>query len=100
MAKKNVTIIDLITEHNLYALGAVPPGLQDSVKSIKFNNSLKPYNSGYQIEGPCYVVEFNESNNKRVIPMSAVKDVGISVEDFVTSKKTPEPDMESAEATG
>jgi hypothetical protein len=100
MARKTVTIIDIVTANNLYRVGAVPDGLQDTVKSIKFHNSLKPYNSGYQIEGPCYVVEFNESNNKRLIPMNSVQDMCISVEDVATNKNTPEPDMEAVEATG
>ncbi|MFW5927733.1 MAG: hypothetical protein ACOCSL_00925 [Thermoplasmatota archaeon] len=91
MSNVSIKIKQLITEYSIFTVGAVPEGLNDPVEKIRYHGANKPYNGGNQIEGPCYVVFFVESNARKIIPVSKVIEVGIEKEEEEPmNKKSPE----------
>ena len=78
----------------VYTVGAAAFEEGSPVEKIVFNRPDACYNKGFQVTGASYLVTFEGSEIRRVVPFHAVADVGI------TRTQKPEPEDEIPDLPG
>lgn len=89
-----INIIQIITKHNMYTVGQVPGGLNEVVTRIIYHPENRVYNKAAQFDGASYEIRFGESNVKRFVMATELRELGIEkVEvDESTNKKGISPE--------
>lgn len=100
MSNVSIKIKQLITMNKIYTVGEVPGGLNDQVEKINYHGYYNSYNKGFQYEGPCYVVFFNESTARKIIPTGQVIEIGVEKEEEELLNQKPKAPEEVGLASG